>query len=771
MDSALKIKLDEANKLIFVRQYKSAEKMLKSMITAPNSSHEILVHLRYIELMVKLKKSDELLSWYEAQLAKSPSDHTLKISMALANQFSERVSPLECVAIFQEFIQKEGPSSEAFFGMALALEAQGSRDRAQYDYEQSIRLNSQWFPSYFALSQLHYAQGRESQGDHYFYLFEENAPYNVYGNFETHRRLFQEFLGKDQFVEAEAAISTLTGWWYENKGSCPMELTLFESLCNSTLSDKQGDLPRTMALKGQISRIVKEIVSAPQQQESVLFFCAKILEDHGYQEQALEFYQKILQANVIGTATVQRVGSYFLTKGDFLNAERLFVEAYQYHPDNQDIRFCKLVAQLKKNNVNVEEYLLGKERLKRILSDGADRVEVLSLLHSLAAKCSFDPDVQSAMGDMYAKLANHDRAQKHYEAAFELDPLSKVTRLRFAAFLLQHEQVEKGSKILKSLVDVQGLSREEKAELSWLTANLHFVQKEYDGALHAIRKALTYDAWNTSFLVRAVTILTEKGLDESHAEPVKDSVLEKLALQDEQGLLWNEYDSMTRELYAKSKFEICYLRQKIRFLYSPHTDDVLVKLLEYAKTHDSKSAAFDLMKLLNTNFDSVILALSIASLNKDLWQLETSLRWLEYAAQYPEISSKQKAFIYLEMADCLTWLDKEQKRALELAHLSVEMGLEMKGHVLTILAHSHIKAGQMKQAQEYLDQEAKFGLDAERVYLQGLIQYRNGALKQAKQIWKPLLSTRTDSLRFHHIKQDVMRYYFDGEAYLKNLAN
>jgi hypothetical protein len=49
----------------------------------------------------------------------------------------------------------------------------------------------------------------------------------------------------------------------------------------------------------------------------------------------------------------------------------------------------------------------------------------------------------------------------------------------------------------------------------------------------------------------------------------------------------------------------------------------------------------------------------------------------------------------------------------------------------------------------------------------GLLHYRNGAPQKAKQVWKPLLTVRTENLRFHNIKQEILRYYFEGTPYLK----
>ena len=52
---------------------------------------------------------------------------------------------------------------------------------------------------------------------------------------------------------------------------------------------------------------------------------------------------------------------------------------------------------------------------------------------------------------------------------------------------------------------------------------------------------------------------------------------------------------------------------------------------------------------------------------------------------------------------------------------------------------------------------------------QGRVKYRNGAVQQANEIWKPLLTRCTENLLFHNIKQEIMRYYFDKEPYRESI--
>ena len=79
------------------------------------------------------------------------------------------------------------------------------------------------------------------------------------------------------------------------------------------------------------------------------------------------------------------------------------------------------------------------------------------------------------------------------------------------------------------------------------------------------------------------------------------------------------------------------------------------------------------------------------------------------------------------------------------------------------LAHSCLLNGHVRQAQVYLEDLSDD--DPEVLYLKGLVEYRNGSQEQANKIWKPLLTYRAESLKLYKIKQELLKYYFDKEAY------
>jgi len=130
----------------------------------------------------------------------------------------------------------------------------------------------------------------------------------------------------------------------------------------------------------------------------------------------------------------------------------------------------------------------------------------------------------------------------------------------------------------------------------------------------------------------------------------------------------------------------------------------------------------------------------------------------------PSLKDKQRAKAYLEQADCYIWRGTQLEKAVEYAKLALDLGLTHDKRPLRVLAHGLLKLGKVRQAEVYLE-DNEGDRDPEVIYLRGLVKYRNGAYQQANEVWKPLLTHRIENLRFHNIKQEIMRYYFDKEPY------
>lgn len=758
--------LETANKLIFVKRYEDAALILDHLQTHYQNRDLTLVHLRQIELAVKLSRSDALIETYQKQLESADESfkRQLEIALILAEQHCEALPPHEAAAQMKAHITQHGGSAGAYYGIAFSMEVTQNFERALFNYEQCINCDPSFYPGFFGISQVYYQMGDDAKGDYYFRLFENAAPYNVYGNFETHRELSMEFLAFEEYELAEEAIYTLREWWIENKGGCPPEIQIYEALVLHRIAEYQQDDATTKLRLAHLRSLTQELLHFDEEIElGIFYFIAKALEEFSHNELALKFYKKILSRETIDPDLVQKIGSQFISLGEYKLSRQIFQEAYENNPDNEEIQFCLLVSKLREAEVNVEEYLLAKERLRQLVSHGGDRVQLLSLLHNLLALFDGDATVHFHLGEIYARMGNLNRARKHFEKMIEIDPKSKTSSLRYAAFEIQYGDLESAEESLKKVAITDQMSPSDHNELHWLQATLHLRKGEHQKSRVNLAKALAMDPWNVSYLVYdIINQLQTANLPQDNQ--LIDPLLQRLMVGDESNLDWRAYNHRTLELNKLHKVELVYVREKLRFLYAQDSNDAIKALLNAACRFDAGKAIHDFLKLLNTNFDGPQIYWALGMLSKENWQLESASLWFEQILNLPLKDKFYHSTALLELADCYVWRSLQYDKAVEYVKIAMSMREEQKGKSLTILAHAMLKLGQVKEASIHLE-STQTDHDPEATYLKGLVQYRNGSKQAANEIWKPLLTVRSENLRFHHIKQEILKYYFEGAPY------
>jgi tetratricopeptide (TPR) repeat protein len=753
-----------ANKMIFVRRYQEASEIIESLLEHEQLIDYALLHMRRIELAPKVGNAAKLKDDYHKMLSLESTIYFGELYSIMVDQHCYGQDASDALTRYQEHIKTYGPSAASYHGMGLALESMSNFDRAKYNYDEAIRLDAEWYPSYFGLSQVYYQQGDDKRGDHYFYLFEESAPFNVYGNFETHRTLYQELLQDEDFEGASSAIKTLGEWWLENRGSCPIEIQVYEAFALAKISGFADD-PEEAAIRLEEARILTRASIVDLDKEGVLFFIARTAEEFGEHDLALDCYRAILKNTSANPQLVQKIGGQFLSLGDYDAAIDLFQDAYETSPNNAEIRFCLLVACLKKQEVNVEEYLMGKERLKQLVQAENDKVEILALLHNLYSKFSEDPEVLAHLGDIYVRLGNEAKAEQYYKKMYEFDSLSTASIIKYCTFMLKGAGDQSYIDILDNLQLNQNLAAENISEISWLKANYHYRQNRFDEADVLVNRALMNDPWNISYLVLKAASLTKDKVSQL-GEECFDRGLAQLISESEQEIDWKRYDRMSAKIEKKHSYELAYVRRKLRFLYASGEEAILMPLIVTACRYDAARGVYDFLRLINTNFDSASIQWSIGMMQKELWQLETSCFWFEQVLLHPQADQSQRGRAFLELADAFIWRGVMLDKAVEYAKLALEFPDTNKNRAVTILIHGLIRSGQVQQAQLYADQLGRDG-DPEIIYLKGLIAYRNGDQQGAKTTWKPLLTKHSESQRFHQIKQSLMKFYYDEEPYLK----
>ena len=127
----------------------------------------LLVHLRRIELGVKLNTLDELRKEYEHKSIQFPDQAVPKICHILVEQHGEMIKPEDAVVRFQSLLRIVGPTPAIYYGIGFSMEMEGNYDRALYNYEQCTNCDHKWYPGYFGMSQIYYHQGDDEKGDHF----------------------------------------------------------------------------------------------------------------------------------------------------------------------------------------------------------------------------------------------------------------------------------------------------------------------------------------------------------------------------------------------------------------------------------------------------------------------------------------------------------------------------------------------------------------------------------------------------------------------------
>lgn len=767
MDQLCREQLEFANKLIFVKQYEEADRVLREVLANDAGSCEALIHLRRIELMSLLGRLHELKNHYAERVQFGEDRGLAKTCFILTSMFSDASHPAEHLNELHGVIQEFGPSPIACFAMGFGAEQQGNNERARYNYEQSVALDQQFYPSLFGLSQIYYNMGDDAKGDQYFHQFELMAPYNVYGNFETHRRLSLEFVHMGRYEDAERAIQALSNWWVENRGYSPSEIQIYENLATARLSDLKGEKAEAVARRNAARALTDEMLSSSSQDEGALYFVARVLTEFGEDRAAFQAYKQVLKVAGNNPSVVQKIGSHFLGSGEFEAAKELFEHAYEQHPDNSEIRFCLLVARLKAAGVSVEEYLIGRERIRQ-LADNGDRVEFLSLLNALLGRFNGDWDVHFHLAELFMRMGHDRKAGIHYARMYELDPKGQNSRLRYANYLMHHNDPDKAMEILTLIDAPKGAMSDVDAEIQWLKAYYYDRKGDWKSSMEMLTSLLGRDPWNITYLIHEVICLTGLRDGLSAVQAAQDNWARKLMNNEETKVNWSEFAKDTEKLSSEHCYQMSYARAKLQFLYMRGSEHSLRAVVREACRFDAGKGAKELLRLINTNFDTPSVYWGLGLLYKELWQLEVASMWFELTLGLSQIEDRLKSLVYLDLADSYIWRNVNLPKAVEYVKLALDLasrsGIQDR-RAMMVMGHALLRMGQVRQAQAYLDQMKDLSHDFEVQYLVGLVQYRNGQTIKANEIWKPLLKFKTEQMREYRIKQEILRYYFEKTPY------
>lgn len=751
--------LEEANKLIFIRCYRDAKLILQKLLRKHKTN--LLLHLRYIELEVKVGALARLRAFYRRQ------EDTLvrEAAAVMIEQFSGKYTPPALIERCRELIKKHGDSAFAWYGIGFNQERMGDYERATSSYEKSLALDSEWYPSYFGLSQICYRQQAWEDGDSFFRMFEQIAPYNIYGNFDTHRRLSNDFFAQGKYEEAQEAIDCLVQWWIESQQTCPPEIFIYRRLCRARIAAARQDTARaeqnTMLVRAQIESLLRDKGS----NDETLLFIVAICKEFALHNQVFAIYTELLKRHGAdaNNELVQEIGNFYLSAGHPEHAVALFEQVAKEHPDNENLSTWLLVARLRVQQIDIEDYLACREKMQQMVKLAADRLDLLNLLHSMLARFDQDAVVHRQLGLLYTEMDTKKKARFHLHRMYQLDSESSVSLLTWAAFLLKNHEIAEGKSVLAKLQHVNRLPLDRQVEFHSLQAASCAAQKNFAQAAEAIKKALHLNPWNVSALIGEIYYLTHVYYEQKKIKNMDNSILN---MQKNFEFNPKEFSETTNNLIANKLYYLAYTRARLNFLYQ-QSEDALRSLIAVGCAFNPDHAMRDFTVLLNTNYDSALIYYALGIFGKECWQHEVACMWFNLALQRPDLTMELQGDIYLELADCYVWQNRELATAIDYARLSLKRSFINTERALRILGHAWLRSGDPDTARTYLRQISAAEDDDEARYLRGLLAYQSGCEQEAYALWEPLLQRESENMRFHNIKQEVLKFHRKNTTHLK----
>ncbi len=766
MDSWQK-KLEESNKLIFVGEYKKAKEILYELISSSMDSPNYLVILRLAELENKLGDFELFVQQIKEKAW----------SNDLVNHMVSLVSAHQDPDFILDDINKNILNDDQFdqavvqYCRGICFEKMKSLNEAQKCYGEVIKINQEWYPAFFALSQIHYQLGDMKKGDNYFYMYEKKSPYSVYGNIETHRFLAKFFMEREEFTYAKKAILSLSKWWEDNKNYCPDEIKIFESLYLSKISFKNGNVEESKSFQLEAFDKVNSLVQYYEpSQFNVAVFVAKILEENNFLHQAINIYKCIIKYDIKNDALVSKMAMQILTSIPPKSAEEIFINFYKEFPNNDSIRLCLLISRLKQQNVDIEEYLYLRDKLLTALDTESNGFYLLEDVSKLMRLYDKDYEVHFAAAQVFTRLQSQVKRKFHFEKMLDCDPLGSITKVNFAEYLLGESLYSEAMDVLDE-VDVKFIKSTEASDrYNWVKSICYNSVGKYTEAIQLMDINLKQDPWNIAFLQHQIDNL-ELASEDSYTDGKKTFKSDPEIFKYLKAMDWEDYYKETCTVFEHRHFQLAYLRSKLFFLYQKGNDNSLDLLLMCAKEFYEDKCISDLTKLLNTNYDHPGLYLTIGMLYKSMNQLESAYNWFKLIFDFSRDKYDYVFYkTYASMAECLMMMGRETQKAIEYSLMCIEHDKATdsdRENIYQTLALCYLKQGQTKKVKPVLHELHSESFTNK--YIKGLFHMRSGSQDVGKKIWKPLISSQVDSIKEHEFKKDILRLYYGEPASVENV--
>lgn len=489
----------------------------------------------------------------------------------------------------------------AHFVLGCAFEFVGDLNDAIESWNKAFELNSNSLTVLSTMAELQQIGALPNDKD-YISRFEAMDKNLVHGSYDTHVKLYREFLDKGEFKLAIAALRTLGDWLQKQRGSVPPEIEVLCLVGAMKAYSMEGNTAASEACLHEVENLVVSIKKSPKNASQV-YFVAQLCDEFGLKSLSKILYLSILTTVDAPVETLIRVSAHMVTHHASPALKECLKVTYRNTQGHPEIRFCQLLCSLAIAKIPFDKYLSRRAQIRDLISK-REIGRVFSLLNEALRETTEDPEVHYYLGEMLERLGSHGVARQHFELMYELDELNVDTVLRYMSFLQKNKDFPLLIEIAKRTLDCKNINSEQASEAYFMRGTAFYALQNSEMAKDDCNKALAHAPWKIQYLCLALQVLQSDIPDYTtfpHPDAMNEFIShvygEKSELSDTFVLAWHERARFAME---RGFYEYAFNAAKCIYTLRPEADFLGDLLVKASAAYHSRIAVQHVLMLLNS---------------------------------------------------------------------------------------------------------------------------------------------------------------------------
>lgn len=406
----------------------------------------------------------------------------------------------------------------AWYLAGCALESIGRVTEAIEHWKNAFKLNENSICVLATLTELQQMGALSDQHVNFAERFEALDKNLVHGHFETHTALYHEFIQLNDYKNAINALKSLADWLQRQYNEVPVEIEILCLLGAMQAYKMANNIPASEACRAEVENVVIACKKSPRDMNQI-YFIAQLCDEYGLKAVARICYFAVLITKDSPPDLVMQTASLCVSSSPSEGLMECLKVAYKNLNGSPEIRFCILLCGLKIANIDINNYMALKNKIRESIASENPKEEILLKLEEINNIYQFDPEIHYYLGEIYSRIGNNKEAKKYFQYMFNSDFYNSDGILRYIFFLLKIRDYNTAREIAQESLQISSLTEQQTNEMHWSIAATFYSEGEYQNSFDEIQKSLSSDPWNHSYLI----LLLRSSLNLSNNVFIKES--------------------------------------------------------------------------------------------------------------------------------------------------------------------------------------------------------------------------------------------------------